>query len=161
MAQSATTQPSAAAPRTPQPATRRILWVMGAAVLGFAVAFVIQQARLGRVQREAHAATTGWQAARLEATLSAAVIEAQAGRFEEARQRTSAFYSGMQRELLPRLDSADREAVRAVLVGRDSVITALARNDPGTAGALEAILGRVRETISRSGIDSVPGSPGI
>jgi hypothetical protein len=140
--------------------SRTPLWIAGAAVLGFLVGFLWQYTGASRARGDAEAATQALHAARLEATLSGAVIDAQGGRYEVARQRASDFYSGLQRELLPLLQGEAADEARRTLDGRDSVITALARNDPAMTGVLVEELARFRRTVSSTGLDSVyaPGT---
>lgn len=149
---------------TPSPTTRRwrsALWIGAAALLGFFAGFLLQYAQVNRARQQVADASAALQAARLEATLSAAVIEAQSGRFEVARQHASDFYTGLQRRLLPVIDGAPQAEVRTMLAERDSIITALARNDPASPGTLTGVLERLRETVHRAALDSskVPGTP--
>ncbi len=146
----------ATAPR----AKSSLIWIVVAAIVGFGVAFTIQQFRLSNLQRDVASVSTAWRIAQLEATLGGAVIDAQAGRLEDARLQASAFYTGLQRDLLPRLDQPQRDSLRTLLVTRDSVITALARSDPGSAGALEAMLVRARSTMRAVSGDTATSASG-
>ena len=157
------TQPSPAG-TTPSPSPHRwrsALWIGTAALLGLVAGFLLQYTQLDRARRQVADASAALQAARLEATLSAAVIEAQSGRFEVARQHASDFYTGLQRRLLPVLNGAPQGEVRIMLAERDSIITSLARNDPASPGTLTGVLVRLRETVHRAALDSsnVPGAP--
>ncbi len=140
---------------------RSALWIGSGALLGLLVGVLLQYARVERAQQQVADASAALQAARLEATLSAAVIEAQGGRFEVARQHASDFYTGLQRRLLPVTDGAPQSELRTMLAERDSIITALARNDPASPGTLEGVLIRLRQTVHRAALDSsnVPGTP--
>jgi len=140
---------------------RSALWIGSAAILGFLAGFLVQYAQVGRAREQVANASAALQAARLEATLSAAVIEAQGGRFEVARQHASDFYTGLQRRLLPVIGGAPQAEVRTMLAERDSIITSLARNDPASPGTLVGVLIRLRETVHRAALDSsnVPGPP--
>ncbi len=149
--------PSAREHTPSTPARSPVVWIVVAALLGFVVAFAVQQVRLSRAEHAVARTAVAWHAARLEATLAGAVIEAQAGRLEAARVQASTFYTGLQRNLMPRLDPPQRDSVRRLLGERDSVITALARNDPGSAGALQAILVRAR-TAMHTNSTAAPGS---
>lgn len=134
--------------------SRTPLWIAAAALLGFIAGFALQFARVREARRDADFANQAVQAARLEAELGAAVIEAQSARYEVARQRASDFYTGLQRRLLPIIAPTEQDSARVMLSERDSIITALARNDPSSPGALASVLVRLRETISRAGLDS-------
>ncbi len=147
---------------TPSPSTQRwrsALWIASAAALGFVAGFLLQAARLNQAQQQIADASAALHAARLEATLSAAVIEAQGGRFEMSRQLASDFYSGLQRQLLPVIEGAPQSEARAILAERDSIITALARNDPSSPGTLESVLLRLRRTVQRAELDVRPVGP--
>ena len=149
---------------TPSPSTprwRSALWIGAAALLGFLGGFLLQYAQVDRARQLVAESNAALQAARLEATLSAAVIEAQSGRYEVARQHASDFYTGLQRRLLPVIDGAPQEEARAMLAERDSIITSLARNDPASPATLADVLVRHRETVRDAALDSskVPGSP--
>ncbi len=153
--------PPSHGPSSPQPRWRLALWIGGAALLGFLAGFLLQNGQVNRARQQVVATSAALQAARLEATLSAAVIEAQGGRFEVARQQASDFYTGLQRRLLPVIDAGSQAEVRTMLADRDSIITALARNDPASTGTLAGVLTRLRETVRRAALDSskVPGTP--
>lgn len=140
---------------------RSAVWVGLAAILGLITGVLLQYAQLDRTRQQVADVAAALQAARLEATLSGAVIEAQGGRFEVARQHASEFYTGLQRRLLPVVVGAPQAEVRTMLAGRDSIITSLARNDPASPGTLADVLVRLRETVARAGLDSskVPGGP--
>ncbi|WP_373058684.1 hypothetical protein [Gemmatimonas sp.] len=157
------TKPSPAVD-TPSPSPHRwrsAFWIGTAALLGLVAGVLLQYAQLDRARRQVADTSAALQAARLEATLSAAVIEAQSGRFEVARRHASDFYTGLQRRLLPVLNGAPQGDVRTMLAERDSIITSLARNDPASPGTLTGVLERLRETIHRAALDSsnVPGAP--
>ncbi|MBC8087170.1 MAG: hypothetical protein H7Z40_07865 [Phycisphaerae bacterium] len=141
--------------------SRTTLWIVAAAVVGFFAGFVLQNSRLSDVRDNLAQTDRALHAARLEATLSAAVIEAQSARYEPARQRASDFYTGLQRRLLPLIAEEQQAEARSILSERDSIITSLARNDPASAGALRLALVRLRETISRAALDTMakPGGP--
>lgn len=134
--------------------SRAALWIAGAALLGFLAGFLMQLSRVNSAQDDLTRTRNALQAARLEAALSAAVIEAQSGRYEVARQRASDFYTGLQRQLLPVVAGQPQADARAMLTERDSIITSLARSDPTSSGVLASVLVRLRETIRRAELDS-------
>lgn len=135
------------------------LWVSVAALLGLLVGYLVQYARVQSLQDDLTTSTRALDAAQLEATLSGAVIEAQSGRYEVARQRASDFYTGLQRRLLPAMESEQQTEARLMLAERDSIITSLARNDPTTSGSLALVLVRFRETIRLAAPDSAAIAP--
>jgi len=58
-----------------------VLWIGGAALLGFLAGFLLQYAQVNSARQQIAVASAALHAASLEAMLSAAVIEAQSGRF--------------------------------------------------------------------------------
>lgn len=140
-------------------ATRDPLWIAGAAVagiiLGFLAAYAWQAPRASRLRHAAEYASRALPAARLEATLAAAVIAAQDGQYEIGRQRASAFFTGFQRRVAPTLSDQPGDASRRLLAQRDEIITVLARSDPTSPSVLGATLARYRELVRQAGLDSV------
>lgn len=127
-------------------------------VLLVGVAWQLVETR--RLQAHGRRTETALVASGLEATLADAVISAQLGHYEVGRQRTSAFFTGLQRGLAPRLDAehggASADASRALLARRDSTVTALARSDPASAHVLLDLLAQYRALVAGAGLDSVP-----
>ncbi len=138
---------------------RSLLWVVLAAMIGFVIGAGWQYVGSQAVARQASYTARALEAARLEATLSGAVIDAQAGSFELGRQRTSAFFSGVQRRLAPALAEQPAAEARQLMGERDAIITALARNDPASASVLSQLLTRYRTVMNQAGLDSVVAAP--
>lgn len=138
------------------------LWTTGIALagilIGFLVAYTWQSPRASRLHHAADYASRALHAARLEATLASAVIEAQNGRYELGRQRASDFFTGVQRRVVPTLSGEAEPASRQLLARRDPIITTLARSDPASPSVLAEMLTRYRELIRRAGLDSVVAS---
>lgn len=150
--------PSAA--RTRPTASRWIwLWVAGALVAGFVIGFGWQYARAESLGHRADYAARALEAARLEATLSGAVIEAQQGSYELGRERASVFFSGLQRFLAPSLDAQSASEARQLLGQRDVIITSLARNDPASASVLARLLTQYRQLVRHAALDSALAVP--
>ena len=156
-----TTRPGSSATTSANAGLARLVGAVLAGVLvGFLAAFAWQYPRAERLERSASYATRALEAARLESTLSAAVIEAQGARYEIGRQRASGFFTGLQRRLVPVLAGDAQTAARALLAQRDPTVTTLARNDPASASVLAETLGRYREVVRLAGLDSaVAASP--
>ena len=133
-------------------------WIAAAALvggmIGAAAMFAWQRPRAIRLQHTASYASRALPAARLEATLASAVIEAQDGHYELARQGASSFYTGVQRRLVPVIGGEPGDATRQLLARRDPTITALARNDPASSSVLAETLRRFREITRQAGLDS-------
>ena len=138
---------------------RAPLWMTGIALagvlIGFLVAYTWQSPRMSRLHHAADYGSRALHAARLEATLAAAVIEAQDGRYEIGRRRASAFFTGLQRRLTPTLSGEAEPASRKLLDRRDPVITTLARSDPASPSLLSETLTQYRELVRLAGLDSV------
>jgi hypothetical protein len=135
------------------------LWIVVAAIVGLMVGavamFAWQRPRATRLQHTASYASRALPAARLEATLASAVIQAQDGHYELARQGASSFFTGLQRHLAPVITGEGANATRQMLARRDPTITALARNDPASSSVLAETLTQFREITRRAGLDSV------
>jgi hypothetical protein len=149
---------AATSPKSPAPVAGRSrtgIWIAVAAMLGLLVGYLVQSPGLKAARTDLAQTTRAYHAARLEATLSAAVIEAQSGRYEMARQRTSDFYTGLQQRLQPALAEPQQADTRTMLSERDSIITSLARNDPTSAVTLSSLLERYRETVRLAKLDTI------
>lgn len=138
---------------------RSFLYAAIAAVLAFVIGFGLQYVRGRHDAQRATYAERALEGARLEALLSGAVIDAQAGKFELSRQRASDFFSRLQDRLSPQIDSSSASAARQVIGQRDAVITALARSDPSAESVLSRLLGQYRSLIAQAGLDSLRPVP--
>ena len=105
-------------------------------VLGFLPMWLT--ARTNASERDA--AQEALRLAQIANTLGAATILARRGDYEPARETASTFYTSLEAEL-DRRDSgftlSSHDALRALLVERDQMITLLARNDSAAAERLE------------------------
>ena len=77
---------------------------------------------------------------RMQSNLASAVIDARRGDYEPARQAASQFFTSLRAEI-DKGDSSSftkgqREGMQTLFVGRDEVITLLARSDPASADRL-------------------------
>jgi hypothetical protein len=79
-------------------------------------------------------------AAEIENVLASAVINAQRGDYEPARQAASAFYTSLRTEIDKGEESAyspgRKQALPPLFASRDEIITLLARSDPASAERL-------------------------
>ena len=139
-----------------RPRAPRAVLAALAAVLAFALGAAWQYVGARQARTQLAAAQQALTLARLDATLSGAVIAAQAGDAERSRLGASEFFTGLQRHLVGQADktTADVQALRRVLGQRDATITALARNDPAAVGMLRRLLG---EYESVPGVAARPG----
>lgn len=150
----ATAARPSSAPAAPGRAFRRAAWVAAVALAAFLVGFGWQYLRARGAADDRDRAVRALTATRLEATLAGAALEAQQGNYELARQRTSAYFTGLQRRLTPGLGADEQATARQLLGRRDVIITTLARNDPAAASVLRELLQAQRALASRAGLDS-------
>jgi hypothetical protein len=77
---------------------------------------------------------------RMQSDLASAVIDARRGDYEPARQAASQFFTSLRAEIDKGYTSnftlAQREGIQPLFVGRDELITLLARSDPASADRL-------------------------
>jgi hypothetical protein len=126
-----------------------------AAIVGFLIGFGWQYVSARSLGKRLDTTSRELRLARLEGMLSGAVIEAQRGQYDRARQQASAFYTQAQRSVTAAKASAGRnatltgpeETLRQVLQRRDSTVTLLSRNDTGATSALAAQLAAYRSAL--------------
>lgn len=115
----------------------------------FLLGFVPMWFKTSAAMEQRDAAQRAVRLAQLNNTLATAVIDAQRGQFEPARQLTSDFYTNLRRQI--DIDNGaffnppQREELVSLLSERDELITSLARSDPGSIERLY----RVYATYSR------------
>lgn len=114
-----------------------------AIVLVFIAAMVTQYVRTQRVRDDLARTRQALDVANGEATLYAAAVEAQLGRYEQARQLASRFFSSLQQRVSA-TPMDERGPLQAILDQRDATITLLSRADPASAGALARLATRYR-----------------
>jgi broad specificity phosphatase PhoE len=126
-----------------------------AAIVGFLIGFGWQYASARSSGQRLDTATRELRLARLEATLAVAVTEAQRGDYEHARTQASAFFTEAQRAVTTAKARARRnatlsgpeEALRQLLLRRDSTVTLLSRNDTGSTSMLVSHLAAYRAVL--------------
>ncbi|HSB27125.1 MAG TPA: hypothetical protein VLE19_04700 [Pyrinomonadaceae bacterium] len=89
---------------------------------------------------------------RMQSNLASAVIDARRGDYEPARQAASQFFTSLRAEI-DKGDSSSftkgqREGMQTLFVGRDEVITLLARSDPASADRLSALFVAYRQIMN-------------
>ena len=103
---------------------------------------------------------------RLATTLAAAVIQADRGSYDGARDLTSRFFTGLQ-ENIDQADPAAATELQDILRRRDAVITALSRADPASEDVLSQMFVRyqvatgaedVGLAVPAAGPDDAPGT---
>jgi hypothetical protein len=77
---------------------------------------------------------------RMQSNLASAVIDARRGDYEPARQEVSQFFTSLRAEVdkgdSSKFTQAQRASMQSLFVGRDEIITLLARSDPASADRL-------------------------
>ena len=119
-----------------------------AAVIAFAAGAGWQYIRAERLDDRLGQMSSEHRRARLEAMLAGAVVEAQQGNAELARQHASAFFTELQQGIA----SDDRlpPSASELLTRRDETITMLSRGNPDAVALLRQLYVRFRAEVSRS-----------
>jgi hypothetical protein len=89
----------------------------------------------------------------LQNTLASAVIDAQLGNYEPARQATSDFFTSLRAETdsgnASVLSQVQRDGVQPLFNQRDEIITLLARNDPAATDRLSNLYVSYRNIMNK------------
>jgi hypothetical protein len=124
-------------------------WLLAVFLLGFVPMWLKSRECSGRLSEAEHRLS----AARIENSLASAVINAQRGDYEPARQDGSIFFTSLRAEIDKGKDSAlsqvQREGLQSMLISRDEIITLLARSDPASADRLSDLYVSYRKSMSR------------
>lgn len=141
-------KPRLVEPVTDTPIQRNIPWkriaVYGALAVGFFLLGLIPM--LLRAQQYGEERDTAQREVRLkqmETQLAAAVINADRGEYEPARQTASDFFTLLRTQIdrgsESDLSSFQRDRLKGLLSERDNVVTLLARSDPAAVNRLSDI----------------------
>lgn len=131
-----------------RPVKRNIPWkrivVYGVlAIVFFLLGLIPMALRAQQYAEERNAAQHEVRLKQMETQLAAAVINADRGDYEPARQTASDFFtllrSQIDRGSTSDLSSFQRERLKGLLAERDNVITLLARSDPAAVNRLSDI----------------------
>ncbi len=134
--------------------SRTIIWVIAAAVLAFLAGFGWQYARADRLDERLTNTTRLLTESRIEASLATALIDAQQGNYELARQRASEFFTGLgQQQRTLGADAPPKFA--SLLPHRDATITMLSRSSPDAVELLRRLYTEYR-TGAKPGGGRVP-----
>jgi len=119
----------------------------------FLVGFIPMAFKLRASSSDLSVAEQQLNLARIQNSLGSAVIDARRGDYEPARLSTSSFFSSLRAETDSANDSAlspaQRESVQSLSLGRDEIITLLARNDPASADRLSDLYVAYRTIMSK------------
>ena len=141
-------EPRMVAPAADKPINRTIPWKRIAlnAVLAvgfFAMGLIPMALRARQYAEERETAQHEVRLKQMETQLAAAVINADRGEYEPARQTASDFFTSLRSQIdrgpESDLSGLQRERLRALLSQRDDVITLLARSDPAAVTRLSDI----------------------
>lgn len=131
----------------PRAGKRTLAWIAGI-VLAFAVGAVWQYAERREAESQLHATANALAEARLESALATALVEAQQGNYELARQRASEFFTNLQRltsdGVLPATTFSDIQS------RRDATITMLSRGSTDAIALLQQLHAEFRSGLSRT-----------
>jgi len=143
-----TTKPKPHLVETDQPVKRKIPWKRVGLYAVLAVGFFLlglipMWLRARQYAEEREAAQHEVRLKQMETQLAAAVINADRGEYEPARQTASDFFT-LLRNQIDRgsdsdLSSLQQARLKAVLTRRDDIITLLARSDPSAVNHLSDI----------------------
>ena len=143
-----TTKPKPRPVETDQPIKRKIPWkritVYAVLAVGFFLMGLIPMAlRARQYAEDREAAQHEVRLKQMETQLAAAVINADRGEYEPARQTASDFFTLLRNQIdrgsESDLSSLQRDRLKDLLSQRDDVITLLARSDPAAVNYLSDI----------------------
>ena len=144
----ANTKPRLVSPVTDKPIARDIPWKRIAVYVLLAIGFFLlgllpMAFRARQYAEERETAQHEVRLKQMETQLAAAVINADRGEYEPARQTASDFFSSLRRQIdrgpQSDLSSFQRDRLKTLLSQRDDVITLLARSDPAAVIRLSDI----------------------
>lgn len=139
--------------------TRRLAITVGAVLLAFLVGFGWQWVEARGYRGERDEAVRELELQRLATTLASAIIQADRGSYESARELASRFFTGLQ-ATVDRVEQPQATAELGDILGRrDAVITALSRSDPSSEDELTRMF--VRYQVATGGDDIGLAVPAI
>lgn len=132
------------------PLLRRVIFYMDLLLTAFLLGFVPMWLKSRKYSRSLSEAEHQLNLLRTQNALVSAIIDAQLGDYEPARQAASDFFTFLQVEIDrgddAALSSAQREAVQRLFIQRDEIITLLARSDSAAVDRLTDLHGLYRVT---------------
>ena len=135
-----------------RPAAQRFLIYAGVLLVIFLLGFVPMWLRARAANSSLVETEHQLIMVRMQSSLASAAIDARLGDYEPARQAVSQFFTSLRAEIDKGGSSYYTEAQRAgmqpLFVGRDEVITLLARSDPASADRLSDLFVAYRKIMS-------------
>lgn len=131
-------------------------WVLWAVVLlaVFLLGFVPMWLQSRSVSRELTATQKQLRRAEVKNLLTTAIVEAQNGEYEAARQNMSDFFTNLNGEIEKgdegSLSKEQREKLKVVFNNRDDIITLLAQRDPASVSRLTDIYGVYKQAMGQA-----------
>lgn len=153
-------RPRLVTPVPDKPVERTIPWkriaLYAVLAIGFFLMGLIPMAlRARQYAEEREAAQHEVRLKQMETQLAAAVINADRGEYEPARQTASDFFTSLRNQIdrgpESDLSGLQRERLRAILPQRDDVITLLARSDPAAVTRLSEIYANYQKAMNDIG----------
>lgn len=132
----------------PVRSSRRTLVWIGAVVIAFAAGFGWQYAERRQAEQQLETTRNALAEARLESALATALVEAQQGNYELARQRASEFFTDLQGATAGGVLPADMFS--DIQSQRDATITMLSRGSTDAIALLQQLHAEFRSGLSRS-----------
>lgn len=129
-----------------------------AALLAFGIGAGWQFTRARRLETQLATAQSELSLTRIENMLALATLEAGRGRYDEARQLTSSFFSAFQ-ESTGEWPAAAADQLNGILALRDSTITVLSRSSPDSDAMLERLWNRYRTALAEPVASTPPVTP--
>ncbi|HET9440960.1 MAG TPA: hypothetical protein VFO52_12350 [Longimicrobiales bacterium] len=120
-----------------------IYFAIAGIIVAFLIGFLWQYTRARSFEHDFTSLRNELIFKRLESTLAAAVIEADRGNYEIARQLSSEFFTGLQQNL-PSAPKTTLQELTAINRQRDAVITATSRSDPQVRSLLAQLYNTFR-----------------
>lgn len=136
---------------------RTPVWV-AAIVIAFAAGFGWQYVERRQAEAQLEATSNALAEARLESALATALVEAQQGNYELARQRASDFFTNLQTLTASGVLPAD--TFSDIQSQRDATITMLSRGSTDAIALLQQLHAEFRSGLSRSHGGATTGTSG-
>ena len=137
-------------PVTSTPLMRRVIFYTDLLLVAFLLGFVPMWLKSRKYSRSLSEAERQLNLVRTQNALVSAIIDAQLGDYELARQAVSDFFTFLRAEIDrgddAALSPAQREEVQLLFIQRDDLITLLARSDPAAVDRLSDLYGLYRNS---------------
>lgn len=134
------------------PVPQRIIVYAGIVLAIFLIGFVPMWLKARASNRNLAETAHQLTLVKMQSNLASAVIDARRGDYEPARQAASQFFISLGAEIdegeASDFTKPQREGMQPLLVGRDDIITLLARSDPAAADRLSDLFVAYRKVMT-------------